>query len=141
MSFRHIEAQHIKAANTVPLVLDQLRGNPVLHVEHLGDTNADFWSDAIAKANAASSNRKVKISDELIRENRLKNRDTVAKHSVRRLENVFHDDKSPATSADIRDVVFSLPNDVFDVVWSFVNDANNFRETAIDGEPSELAKK
>lgn len=140
MSFRHIEAQHVKA-NTVPLVLDQLRGNPILHVEHLGDTNSEFWSDAIAKANAASSNRKQKISEQLIRENRLKNRDTVAKHSVRKLENVFHDDKTPAGVADIRDVVFSLPDDVFDVVWGFVNDANNFRATGIEGDTGELAKK
>lgn len=143
MSFRHLEAQAVPKSKTVPLVLDQLRGNPVLHVEWLGDTNIEFWNDAIAKANAQagmSGGGKRKISDAMIRENRLKNRDIVATHSVRKLENIKHDDGTLAGLEDIRDVVFSLPDDVFDSVWSFVNNPNNFREEIFEN-PAEVAKK
>lgn len=142
MAFRHIEAQAVPRSKTVPLVLWQLTGNPVLHVEHLGETNSEFWNDALAKANAgAFRGGKKKLTDALIKERRVKNRETVARYAVRALENVFHDDGKAATTADIRDVVYALPDDVFDFVLAFVEDANNFRDTEIDGSPDEIAKK
>lgn len=144
MSFRKLEAQTVEVAKTVPLVLNQLRGEPVLHVEHLGETNKPFWNDALARANATagiSSGKRMKITDAKIRETRLKNRELVAKYSVRGLENVFHDDGKPAGAEDIRDVVFALPDDVFDAVLGFVSDPNNFRDVEIEGDAEDLAGK
>lgn len=143
MSFRKLEAQAVEPNRTVPLVLAQLKGEPILHVEHLGETNREFWNDALARANVQTNtaSKRTRITDSKIKENRIKNRDLVAKYSVRALEKVFHDDGSPATIADIRDVVFALPDDVFDEVLRFVGDPNNFRDVEIEGDAEELAKK
>lgn len=153
MGFRNLEIQAPKIGKTVQLVLNQLAGDPVLVVEHLGETNIAFWNDAIAKAQAkagasqAGSRKKITADD--IASMRVKNREILAKYSVRALENVFHDKpdgspdpERPATADDIPAVVTSLPNDVFDTVWRFVQDANNFRDDPIvTADLPELAKK
>ena len=153
MGFRNLEIQAPKIGKTVQLVLNQLAGEPVLIVEHLGETNITFWNDAIAKAQAkagaAGSGGRKKITADDIVQARAKNREVLAKHSVRGLENVFHDKpdgsldpERPATIEDIPSVINALPNDVFDTVWKFVQDPNNFRDDPIVLEGlSDLAKK
>ncbi len=144
MAFRKLEAQAIPEALVIPVVLHDLKPSPTLWVEHMGETNKGFWQDALARANVAASvgaGKRTRITDAKVKEARLKNRELVAKHSVRRMENVFHDDGTPAKAEDIRDFVFALPDDVFDKLLEFVSDPNNFRDEPIVGDASELAGK
>ena len=144
MSFRKLEAQAVPEAILVPVVLNQLKPAPTFWCEHLGESNKGFWNDALARANVTANvgaGKRTRITDAKVKEGRMRNRELVAKHSVRRLEDVFHDDGTPASAADIRDVVFAIPDDVFDELLEFVTNPNNFRDVEIDGDASELAKK
>lgn len=144
MSFHKFEAQKPKAGKTVELRLHKLVGDPVLVVEHLGATNSEYWNNALARANVARATGGLagkKMTAEGVVTQRNENREIATKFSVRGLKNVFHDDKSPATAKDIPAVVASLPDDVFDDVWTFVMDPNNFRDDVIEGDAEELAKK
>jgi hypothetical protein len=154
MAFKAIMAQVVQTGKTVQLPLTQLRGPkgaPVLHVEYLGETNTSYWLDVLsrAKADAATAHVTAGRRHDLtpaemaarLRDQRAKKRDVVALHAVRDVENLFHDDGTPATKADIQDFVKALPDDVFDVVWMFAEDANNFRETPVMDEPAAIAGK
>lgn len=154
MPFRSVSHQTVEVGNTVELVLNQLTilgEHPALMVEHLGESNPGFWSDALAKAsaNASSGGRGVSQAEE-IRIGRIKNRATVAQHAVRDLRGFYHDradkpgvpdPKHPATIADIPDLIDALPDDVFDSVLVFCLNPNNFRKRAFEGDPKELAGK
>jgi glutamine synthetase adenylyltransferase len=77
----------------------------------------------------------------LLREARNKKREVVSTYAVKDLENVWKDNDTLATLSDVVDLVWALPDDVFDELWQFVEDPNNFRERAIEGSPAELAGK
>lgn len=153
MGFKNFQLQ-TPQGKTVRYTLAQLRapqGCPVLVVEHLGETNSGYWLDALSRAKAESATAlatagiKKEISatemDRRIKEARAAKRETVALHAIRDVENLFHDDGSAATKADIFDLVMALPDDVFDDVWRFAENANNFRESAIVGNVAAIAGK
>lgn len=143
MAFDQIRSARIIADKTVPLTLNMLPGRPTIHVVYLGETNVEFWNDSIAKANAktnAIDERGVKLSPQKFREARVRNRITVAKYAVKHLEAV-HSDGKPATDADIPEFIDALPDDVFDIVKTFVSDAENFRERNIEGDAAAIAEK
>ncbi len=141
MAFEQIRSAGLKPGKTVPLILNMLPGEPVIHVEHLGDENTGFLNDAIAKANAkaALGTKGQKLSRAKLDEMREKNRATLAKHSVRSLE-AKHSDGRAATDKDIPEFVDALPADVVDIVVQFVNDAENFRDR-MESKPEDLAEK
>lgn len=146
MAFGKIQSQALPLGKVVPLVLNQLKGDPVLHVAHLGETNVEYWNDALAKANTRATadiarRAASKITPELVRKARQANRETVAKYAVKELENVFHDDGRPATKDDVGAVVEALPDEVFDSVLAFVSNAENFRDRVFDDAPSAIAGK
>lgn len=140
--FDQFKVAALKPGKTMPLVLDMLPGRPVVHLEHLGETNAPFWADQIARANArnAIGSSKKKITKKDLRELRQKKRDVLAKHGIRKLE-ALHSDKTPATSADIPDFVEAIPDDVVDVVFDYASNPDNYREIQIEGDPDEIAEK
>lgn len=137
MAFGKIAAQVVNTDKLVELQLNQLAGEPILIVAHLGESNKDFWLDSIAKANAqaAAGGGKQKLSPARIKEMRSKNRATVIKYAAKDVTNLFHDDGTPATKADLADIVNSLPDDVFDSVLLFCSNADNFRERPINDDP------
>lgn len=152
MGFSNISKQRVLGDRVVPLVLNQLVGDPVLHVRYLGESNAPFWSDVIARANtsAALGQKRKDLSFELIAENRGRNREVVAKYAVAKLEGFMHDPApdadgvmraKPATEADIPAVVASLPDDVFDSVLQFVSNPDHFRDYASMGDHTAIAGK
>jgi hypothetical protein len=155
MPFGSVTAQHLQTGKTVELVLNQLvilGEHPVLVVEHLGETNKAFWNDALAKANVKATDgaRRTKLTPADVIAGRIKNREAVAKFSVRGTIGFYHDHADrpgvpdparPATNVDIRDIVMALPDEVFDSVLAFVINGENFREHAIAGDPKELAGK
>ncbi len=142
MAFGRIKAASLKAGKTVPLKLNQLPGDPIVHIEHLGETNASWWNDSVAQAGAkdAAPDAKAKVTLKTLAAARAKNRAVIAKHAIRKLE-AIHDDGRKATDADIPEFVDALPDHVFDIVKNFALDHNNFMERAIDGDPDELAEK
>lgn len=150
MSFGKISSQAV-VARTVPCRLHQLVGEPVLHVLPLGEANAEFWSDSIARANTKRAQRVQKgfrhvddgpeITAEGIREARAENRETVARFCVRGFDGITHDDGTPATADDIPAIVRSLPDDVFDHLLAFVSNPENFRAGPPMGDPEAIAGK
>lgn len=150
MPFEKLAAQKVKPGKTVELVLNQLtspHGAPIIAIEHLGESNRQWWGDQIARAKASSAIRTSKkakddsISEEAIAAARMANRETLATYSVRHLVRVFHDDGTQATDDDIKAFVMSIPDDVIDSIISHATDPNIFRDVAIEGVPADIAKK
>lgn len=158
MAFGSVSAQKVTGGKVVELVLVNLTilgEHPVLLVEHLGESNTEFWNDALAKANAEAHSvgkrkKKERLDAQAVAVGRAKNRETVSRYSVRDSRGFFHDidghpgyadKRKPATKADLKDIVMSLPDDVFDDVLQWVLDADNFREAAIEGDPKSLSEK
>lgn len=146
MAFGKIAAATLVAGKTVALKLDMLPGQPVVHVEHLGETNEDYWNDQIARANTQDSvsvGRRAgggKITRKTVHKRREKDRETLTKYAVRHLE-AKHDDGRDATDADIPEFMQSIPPDVVDTIRDFVLNEENFREGIPESDPQELAGK
>lgn len=148
--------QALAPGKTIEIVLNQLTilgEHPVLICEHLGETNATFWNDAIAKTsvNATDDGRRQQLTSEMVAKFREKNRETVIAHSCRDTRGFYHqkvvdgrkvfDTSQPATKADIREIVLKLPNEVFDSVLKIVANAENYRDRPIVGDATEIAGK
>lgn len=143
MPFRNIEQQALQVGKVVPLVLNQLVGDPVLMVAHLGETNVEFWNDAIARAEAkatAGQRSTFRITTSTVKDARRKNREIVAKYAVKGLEGFSHDDGRPADLSDIPAIVDALPDEVFDSVLAFCQNPENFRDRQL-GDPKVIAGK
>lgn len=131
MGFAHFTAARIVAGKIIPVVLNQLPGAPVVGLEHIGDGNATFVADQIAKAGtdealhpgailasaaavrARRADTRGKADDEREqREQIARFRELVLRHGVRQLVDVKHSDGAKATDADIPEFVTSLPDDV-----------------------------
>lgn len=125
------DAQQLKPGKLVPLKLNMLPGAPVAWMEHLGDDNVGYWNDMIARANTLPAELGGAVQTvERRRENRVRNRDVLAKHSVRRLD-AKRKDGTPATVADIPAFCKAVPDDVADMMFRFAQDADNWRDHAV----------
>ncbi len=142
MPFEQFKKAVLMPGKTVPLRLNMLQGEPVLHVEHIGDENVSYVDDIIAKAHATKQVgvRGKKLSRKMLAESMVENRRIVAAHAVRHVE-ALHSDGRAATDADIPELVASLPDDVITTIYNFASDAENFRERPIEGDAKELAEK
>jgi hypothetical protein len=149
MSFGNYSKQAPQCAVTRPCVLRGLRNpdgsNPVVHVEFLGRENKPYWLELLAKTQAkAQTASSVASPAELDRKGRdeiAENRETVIKHSARRLEHVFRDDGTAANEKDIAGFVRSIPDEDFEYLFGFALTAANFRDYAITGDPQAIAEK
>lgn len=134
MPFNAITAQSVEGARTVPLVLNQLRlpkGSPIVHVAFAGEGNTGYWAEILADANAPENELGARTTTPArVEEFRTKLRARFAKHVVKSLENVWHDDGRAAGDADITDFVMALPRDVFDSMVAFCKEPSNFRAVA-----------
>jgi hypothetical protein len=154
MAFGSVSKQRVQVGVTRDLVLlgiTQLGKHPVLVVEHLGESNVEFWNDAIAKANAEQNKAGKRkqggaMSAAKIAQARQLNRETLIRHCVRDVRGFYHDNdkgvpdaSKPASKADIAAIIHALPDDVIDDVLVWVLDANNFRDEEIVGDPAALA--
>jgi hypothetical protein len=156
MGFSSVTAQALMPGKTVELVLNQLvilGDSPVLIVEHMGESNREFWNDALAKASgtrAAEVALGGKLTADQVNAARARNREALIKWCVKGTKGFFHDfpdrpgvpdPDHPATDADTADIIMALPNEVFDSVSKFVQNAENFRDRPITGVPKVLAGK
>lgn len=148
MGFDQYEKAKIVSGRTVPYVMNMLPGEPVVHVEWIGDTNRTWVNHLMAEARAGEKGIKAvsdrefaKLADpEQRKKNREENRKLLAKHSIRKLE-AFHSDGRAATDDDIPLWVQSIPDDCVDKIVVFVLNAENFREHVIESTASALAEK
>jgi hypothetical protein len=143
MDFSNLSAQAVAPGKVVPLTLYQLTGDPVLHVCHLGESNAEFWNDAIAKANARSvgATKRASITAKVLREARDTNRVTVAKYAVKGLEGFKDRMGREGTLEHVELIIKALPDDVFDTVLAFCQNPDNFRDRPIEGDAEVIAGK
>lgn len=149
----NVRKQALKGGKTVDLVMNQLVGDPVLKVEHLGETNFGFLNDALAQAGAKAArfSGQAQRTPEQIKRERDENRAIVIKHGVRALvSGWYHDDASGGAdlkrpvdndAKGIELVIRSLPDEVFDSVYIFCLNGENFRDSAVATQPEDLAKK
>jgi hypothetical protein len=147
MAFSSYAKQTPQAGKTVAYTMRGLRNpdgsRPLLHVEHVGESNRPFWLEALARASArarAGASTPLDI-DRAQREDREERREILARHSVRNVENVFHDDGCIATAADIPEILRSIPDHDIDELWTFVQNHNNFRSYSITESAEPLAEK
>jgi hypothetical protein len=132
----------LKSGKTVKLKLNMLPGAPTIHVEHLGENNAGYWTDLTARAGTGAAEigtaRGGRTLEER-QERRKRNRETLARHAVRQLD-AKHDDGTPATNADIPEWCEAIPPDVVDMIFVFALDPENFREHSF-AATADLAEK
>jgi hypothetical protein len=150
VSFRQLSEQAPQQGKTVPftLPLRAKNGPMVLHVEHLGDTNVAYYHEMISeiqRSGVMPAQRRRDLTPPAIHQAlidaRKRKRETVIRHCVRSIENVWHDDGSEATHDDIPALIWALPDDVFDDVWKFAEDPSNFRDVVAFADPKEVAGK
>ena len=142
MAFNNIKDSAPKPGKLVSVVLDMLPGRPVVHLEHLGDTNESWTADQIARANSKTSlgfgSRKA--SKKLLREIVERKRQAIADHAIRDLE-AKHSDGTLATKADIPAFTEALPPHVVEMIYDFASNANNWIELPAESEVSAVAGK
>lgn len=130
MPFAKTAEQTPKIGKTIRIVLNQIKqeqGPPVLHCEFAGEGNQGYFNEVLADANNPDNEiGSRQISMTRANEFRTKVRGRLARHVVRHLENVFHDDGKEATDADIADYVANIPNFVFDELYKIVKTEENF---------------
>lgn len=147
--FGKYSKQAPQASATRPCVLRGLRNpdgsHPVVHVEFLGRENKPYWLELLAKTQdrmrAAASVSSPAELDKKSRDERAENRETVIKHSARRLESVICDDGTPATDKDIALFIRSIPDEDFEILFGFASTSSNFRDYPVTGDPQAIAEK
>lgn len=140
--FSHYAEQGMQFGTTVAYEVTELvnadGSHPIIHVEHLGSTNASMLEELIARASVDEKDAAAKPS--IVEVNRL-NRESVARHSARRIERVFLGDGTAATNADIPAFISALPVMAFDRLMRFVLAEGNFCKFPIAEKPAALAEK
>ncbi len=136
------KSAELQVGKTIPVVLSKLPGQPVVHLEYLGDTNATYVSDLIGKANAkksTSGGRKMMSKKELAKA-LTDARELLAKHAVRNLE-CKHVDGTEATNADIPLFCESIPAWQVWELRDMASTLDNYLDFPIEGDPKDLAEK
>lgn len=134
--FSNYEKQAPRSGQTVPYEVTELKNpdgtHPIVHIEHIGDSNETFVEEMLARAGADEV-------DETHAAKLATARDRVIRHAARRLERVFFSDGTQATDADIPGFVRALPVRAFDRMARFAMSEAPFVEIATD--PQALAEK
>lgn len=151
--FDHYSAATVKTGKTVKLALTffsphpRAEGrHPSIEVEMIGDANESYLNDQIARANARIQLGEdgSKLSKKKLYEQLEKNRETLIKHSIKGMTDVFKKGGVPADGTsreELAGFVRSWASDVVLKVWNFVINAENFREPVIYDDPQALAEK
>jgi hypothetical protein len=131
--FSNYEKQAPRAGQTVAHEVTELRNpdgsHPVVHLEHIGRTNASFMEWVLASAGKSADEQK---RDE---------RELMIEHSARKLERAYFSDGTLATDADLPAFVRAMPLAAFERMASVAMDAANYCEYPIAIAPQALAEK
>lgn len=124
---------HLKASkkDTAEFVFFEVVGEPTLTVKHAGESNKPFFNEKLKVAERYRQ-RKAKISLDMIRDNRERDRELFPKHVVLNWKNVKDVNGTPVVFSPTECEAFlrALDDDMFDALREFCSDASNFRDTA-----------
>lgn len=130
--FENYEKQGARPGQTVAYEVTELVNpdgtHPVVHIEHIGRSNASFMQAVIARA---GSDDKTTPDD----------RETMIAHSARRIERVYRADGSAATDADLPAFIRAMPLRALQRMTLHAMDEKNYCEFPIATEPAVLAEK
>lgn len=103
---------------------------PIFVVRNAGESNKPYFNEMLRRAEHLAR-RKAKVTVELIKDNRDRDRDLYPKHVIVGWENVVDADGKPVpfSQDDCRAFLASVPDDMFDELREFCREAVNFRET------------
>lgn len=137
--FSNYAEQGMHFGKTVPYEVTELVNadgtHPIVHLEHLGETNISLVEESLAQAGSEQD----APADTLAR--LASSQETVIKHSAKRIERVFFADGTPATDADIAGFIRSMPPRTFHRLLSYAMNAANFYKQVITSDPGALAEK
>jgi hypothetical protein len=105
-------------------------GEPKLVVRHAGESNKPYFNEMLRRAEQLQK-RKARVSAELIRDHRDRDRDLFPKFVVSGWKDVNDAAGKPVTftKEDCEAFLRALDDDTFDALREFCKDASNFRET------------
>lgn len=125
--------QGLHTGKTVSYEVTELRNpdgsHPIVHLEHLGAANKTLMQALIARAKASEEGEAVD------------DRELLARHAVRHLENVFLDDGTAASEESIPAFVAALPFLAVLRMVRFVSEDANYCEYPIADDPKAIAEK
>ena len=137
------KAAEVKPGKTVKLVLDMLPGAPAVHLEHLGESNKSYWSESVAKANSGeihAGTRPKVITAKAIADRRVRDRELLRKHVIRKLE-AKHADGSDATLDDVGEWLEAIPAYVLDMLVEYAVNPANFGDAPVATDVDATAEK
>lgn len=107
---------------------------PTLTVRHAGESNKPYFNEMLRRAEHLAR-RKAKVTVELIKDNRERDRDLYPQHVVIGWNDVVDASGHPVSfnKEDCKTFLSSLPDDMFDELREFCREAQNFRETTDGG--------
>lgn len=150
MPFQNYASQEIQQ-KTVTVALPQLQGPTgpaVLHVLHAGEGNEEYLAEVVrdadedTKINAqirAAKSADERAALETIRELRMKER--YKRTIVKGIDNVFHDDRRPATVDDIPEFISAMPSHAFWALVAFCRDSANWIDVPAWPDAAAAAEK
>ncbi len=129
---------HLKPSrkDTSECVLYDYPKEPVLVVKFAGEGNPRYFNEMLRKADHAMR-RKAKISEQMIRENRTKDRELFPKFVIVGWRNVFDVSGNEVPFSQENCVAFingALDDVAFDLVREWAKDPSNFRDAADSNE-------
>ena len=126
--FEHLKKQDVAGDKTIEYVMNQLVGEPVLHVLPATESNKPFWNATLRALNKKKNYNKRNVTAGMIEQNRKDDKDMYPLYVIKGWDNML-DGKGgtiPYTAEDCVDFVNSLPDYIFDALRDFVTDNTNF---------------
>lgn len=127
--FENYEKQGAREGQSVPFEIMKLRNpdgsHPVVHLEHLGASNAKYKELVIANAGKGKAVE----------------RRALLRCSAVRLERTFKSDGTLATDADLSAFIEKIPLSIVEQMLAFAMNEENFAEYPIASDPETLAEK
>lgn len=134
---------------TVPYEVTELRNpdgtHPIVHLEHLGRTNASWLEELLATAGKkdekdekdddAAAAVKRELSD------LSRSREVIIKHCAKRLENAFFSDGTAASDADLPGFITAMPPLAFERMFTAAANADKYCEYPVASAPEQIAEK
>lgn len=128
--FTHLKPQR---KDTAEYPFYEIQGEPTLIVKHAGESNKPYFNEKLRQAEKLRQ-RRAKVSVELIRDNRERDRELFPKYVVIGWKNVVDAAGNPVmfSKDDCEAFLRALDDEMFDALREYCLDASNFREV-LDG--------
>lgn len=129
--YSHLSVMTVKVDRTSDYTFENIPGQPILRVRFAGEANKPYYNEVLRRADHLAK-RKLKISTDLIRDNRDRDRELYPKHIVVGWPRAPLDKdgkQNPFSKEEVEAWLRAVPDDVFDELREHCRDANNFRDS------------